>query len=173
MKKIVLNRSFVRLFVLMAVFFLGISFSYAQPDLPQRAVSVTATQSIHFGTFCLTGAGGGTVVLGYDGSLNSTGDIFLSALAPVAQPAIFDIKLCQGRNVTITYDPTTTLTGSNGGSFTLDIGPTEKGVSGSVFPVNNDCNFITTLRVGGTLNIPGSSPSGTYTGSFSITFEQE
>lgn len=147
--------------------------SFAQPDLPPRNITITATQALHFGTFVLSGPGGGTVVVGHNGSRSSTGDISLSALAPAAQPAIFDIKLCQGRNVTITYDPTTTLTGSNGGSFTLNIGPTEKGVSGSQFPVNNDCNFITTLRIGGTLIIPGGSPSGIYTGTFFITFEQE
>ena len=75
--------------------------------------------------------------------------------------------------MTITYDPTIILTGSNGGSFTLNVGPTEKGVSGSEFPVNNDCNFITTIRVGGTLDVPGGSPPGIYTGIFSMTFTQE
>jgi hypothetical protein len=172
MKKIILHKGIMKLLVLTAVFF-NLSISYSQPDLPQRTISITATQALHFGTFVLSGSGGGTVVLGYDGTRSSTGDISLSALAPVAQPAIFDIKLCQGRNVTITFDPTTTLTGSNGGSFTLNVGPTEKGVSGSQFPVYNDCDFITTLRVGGTLNIPGSSPAGIYTGTFYITFEQE
>jgi hypothetical protein len=74
--------------------------------------------------------------------------------------------------VIITYDPTTTIT--NGvPSLTLNIGPTEKGPSGSSFPVSNDCNFITTLRVGGTLDVPGGSPSGIYNGSFSMTFTQQ
>lgn len=173
MKKSTKNINFTLLLVLIIGLVFSVNISFAQPDLPQRVITVTPTQSIHFGTFCLTGAGGGTVSVGYNGDRSSTGDIFLSALSPSAQPAIFDIKLCQGRNVTITYDAQTTLTGSNGGSFTMDIGPTEKGVSGSQFPVNSDCNFITTLRVGGTLNIPGSSPAGVYTGSFHITFEQE
>jgi hypothetical protein len=94
-------------------------------------------------------------------------------MAPTAQPAIFEIKLCQGRNVIITFSATTTLTGSNGGSLTLDIGPTEKGINGASFTSNSDCNFITPLRVGGTLNIPGTAIPGTYTGSFDITFNQE
>ena len=146
---------------------------YAQPTLPNRSITISATQPLHFGTFSLAGMGSGTVSVGYDGIRIATGNIFLSALAPTAQPAIFDVKLCQGRNVTITFAPTTMLTGSNGGSFTVDIGPTEKGVSGSQFPIENNCDFITTLRVGGTLHIPGSSPPGIYTGSFEITFEQE
>jgi hypothetical protein len=129
---------------------------------------------LYFGTFYTTGPGGGTVTVGFNGVRTSTGSIYLSPSAPTAQPAIFDIKLCQGRNITISFSPTTMLTGSNGGSFTLDVGPTEKGVSGSKFPVGNDCNFITTVRVGGTLHVPANPVPGTYTGSFEIiTFEQE
>ncbi len=171
MKKTKSYKAHVKL-LFMAVSLLFISFSYAQPILPQRTITVTATQALHFGTLCLNGTTGGTVVVGYDGS-RSSADVYLSALAPVAQPAIFEIKLCEGRNVIITYSPTTTLTGSNGGSFTLDIGPTEQGGSGSSFPVISDCNFITPLRVGGTLHIPDFSPAGVYTGSSGITFEQE
>jgi len=158
--------------MLSSVIFLFQSFSLAQPILPQRTVTVTATQAIHFGTLCLNGTSGGTVTLGYNG-VRTSPDIYLSPIAPVPQPAIFEIKLCEGRNIIITYTPTITLTGNNGGTFTLDIGPTDKGVSGSSFAVNSDCNFITPLRVGGTLHIPDYSPSGTYTGNFDITFEQE
>jgi len=167
------NSGCIKLLLLATIILIGLSSSHAQPVLPQRSISVSATQSMHFGTFCLTGSGGGTIVLGYDGSRSATGNIFLSALSPTSQPAIFDIKLCQGRNVAITYSPTTTLTGSNGGTFTLDIGPTERGASGAWFPVTTDCNFITTVRVGGTLHVPGSSPAGIYSGFFSLTFDQQ
>jgi hypothetical protein len=115
---------------------------------------------------------GGTVTVGWDGSRTSTGGI-TTINTPAAQPAIFEIKLCQGRNVIITYAPTTTLTGNHGGALVLDIGPTEKGPNGSSFPMKGDCNYITLLRVGGTLHIPGSSIAGIYTGSFELTFSQE
>lgn len=92
-------------------------------------------------------------------------------MAPTAQPAIFEIYHCPGGNISITFDATTTLTGSNGGSLTLDIGPTDKGPNGSSF-TTNDC-IITPLRVGGTLHIPGTAISGTYTGSFAITVNQQ
>lgn len=146
--------------------------SLAQPVLPQRTMTVTATQAIHFGTFCVKGWPGGTVAVGYDGSRTSTGNIILLSLAPTAQPAIFEIKLCQGRNVIITFSPTTTLTGP-GGSLTLNIGPTEQGGNTASFSSNNDCDFITPLRVGGTLHVPATARPGIYTGSFSITFNQE
>lgn len=145
----------------------------AQPELPQKALTITATQSIHFGTICLTGPSGGTVTVNYDGTLSSAGSVVLLPVAPFAQPAIFEVKLCQGRNVTITFSPTTILNGNHGGTLVLDIGPTEKGINGSVFATNNDCNFITPLRVGGTLHVPGNAISGTYTGTFDITFNNE
>jgi len=166
------NRGFLRMLIVSTGLFFCVNFSFAQPGLPPRTITVTPTQGIHFGTFCVSGSGG-TVTVGWDGSRSSTGNIALLAKAPTAQPAIFEIKLCQGRNVNITFSPTTTLTGSNGGSLTLDIGPTEKGGNNASFPTNSDCNFITPLRVGGMLHIPGTALSGTYTGSFDITFNQE
>ena len=157
------------LFLALVLCFAGII--SAQPDLPQRSITITPTQSINFGTFCVTGSGG-TITVDWQGNRSSTGGIIILA-SSTAQPAIFEIKLCQGRNVIITFDATTSLTGSNGGSLTLDIGPTEKGINGASFPTISDCNFITPLRVGGTLHVPGTAVPGIYTGVFDITFNQE
>ncbi|MDP3441417.1 MAG: DUF4402 domain-containing protein [Ignavibacteria bacterium] len=165
MKALNTHKRFLKLLFLTTILFFYVSFSFAQ-------LTVTATQAINFGTICLTGSSG-TVTVGYDGSRTSTGNILLLSMAPIAQPAIFEIKLCPGGNVIITFDATTTLTGSNGGELTLDIGPTEKGPNGSIFATNSDCNIMTPLRVGGTLHVPGTAISGTYTGSFVITFNQQ
>ena len=173
MKALNTNKRLIKLLFLTIVLFVCVGFSFAQPVLPQRTITVTPTQSIYFGTICNMGWPGGTVTLGWDGSRTSTGNIVLLTMAPTSQPAIFEVKLCEGRNVIITFSPTTTLYGSNGGSLTLDIGPTEKGPNGASFATNSDCNFITPLRVGGTLHIAGSSIPGIYTGSFEITFNQE
>jgi len=166
------NNSFESVFMTIVLTFC-FGYCFAQPILPQRSLSVTATQGIHFGTFCLTGTSGGTVTVGYSGSRSSSGDVILLSKVPTAHPAIFDIKLCEGRNVIINFDVATTLTGSNGGSLILNLGPTEKGNNGASFPTNSDCSFITQLRMGGTLNVPGNAITGTYTGSFAITFNQE
>jgi len=174
MSRLDIHNRFLKLLFLTTVLFFCVNSSFAQPVLPQGTITVTPTQSIHFGTFCRTGSSGGTVIVGYDGSRSSTGDIVLLTRAPTAQPAIFEIKLCEGRNVIITFDATITLTGSHQGpSVTLDIGPTEKGLNGASFATNSDCNFITPLRVGGTLHVPGTAIPGTFTGSFAITFNQE
>lgn len=167
------NNSHIHFFLITILFFSGFNLLYAQPALPQRSITVNSTQSLSFGTFAVTGGTGGTVSVGWDGNRTRTGDIALLAMAPMAQPSIFEIKLCQGRNVSIQYPPTTTLTGDGGGTITLNIGPTEQGTNGAIFSTNNNCNFITTLRVGGTLQIPVAAIPGYYTGSFTITFNQE
>lgn len=173
MKELFTSGRNLKLLFFTIVLFFFISHAFCQPVLPQRTLTVTPTQTISFGVFCLTGSSGGTITVGYDGSISSTGDIILLAEAPAAQPAIFEVKLCQGRNVTITFSATTVLTGSNGGVLTLDIGPTERGSNGAFFTTNSDCDFITPLRVGGTLHIPGTAIPGIYTGNFEITFNQE
>lgn len=165
--------NFIKLLFSAIIVFVYTHFCFAQPALPQRTITVQVTQAIHFGTFCAIGGNGGTITVGYDGSRTSTGNISLLSISPTAHPGIFEIKLCQGRNVIITFEASTILTGSNGGSITLDIGPTEKGMNGAIFSTKSDCNFITPLRVGGTLHVPGSAPPGTYSGSFEITFNQE
>lgn len=150
-----------------------VSYSYGQPSLPTRTMEVNEIQSLQFGTFVLTGGTGGSVVVGYDGSRTATGSMALLGIAPYAQPAIFEVKLLQGRNVHIDFSATTTLTGSDGGSLVLHIGPTEQGVSGAYFATNNNRQFTTPLRVGGKLDIPGTAIPGNYTGTFFITFNQE
>ena len=166
-------KSALKLLLVTIVFCIYVSFCDSQPPLPQRTLTVTATQAIHFGTFCVTGSGGGTVTVGFNGNRTSTGDILLLSIAPTSQPAIFEVKLCRGRNVIITFSPVVILSNSHGGSLTLHIGPTEYGMNGIRFMTNSDCNFITPLRVGGTLDVPGNSSPGIYTGSFEITFNQE
>lgn len=145
----------------------------AQPELPKRAISVRIAQPIYFGSFCLSGGSGGTVTVGYDGNRTSSGDIILLSVSPLAQPAIFEIKLCKGQNITIIFDtPVVALTG-NGGSMSLAIGPTDRGGNGVSFPANADCNFTTQLRLGGTISVPGAARPGTYSGYFSLTFIQQ
>lgn len=141
----------------------------AQPALPQRTVTVLPTQELDFGIFYASSAG--TITVDWQGTVSTTGGV-VSLSNSTVKPAIFDVTLCQGRNVTVTYDPTVTVS-SGVPSLTLNVGPTEKGPSGSTFPINGDCNFITMLRVGGTLVVPGGAVAGVYNGSFSLTFTQE
>jgi hypothetical protein len=166
---IILGKDYIKLVLILLV--LSVQFSWAQPTLPQRSLTLNPTQGLFFGKFYDKGYGG-SITVDWQGNRTTTGGV-VAVPSSYGTPALFDIKLCQGRNVTITYMPSTTLTGSNGGSFTLDIGPTEKGANGAVFATENNCNFITILRVGGTLHIPAGSPPGDLTGTFEISFDQQ
>jgi len=172
MKSTLSITSFVKSLFLTSVFILCTNCTYSQPQLPQRTLSITPTQSINFGTLCVTGAGG-SVTVDWQGNRSTVGSVVCLPF-PQPQPAIFEIKICAGRNIVITFDPYTILTSSRTGqSLTLDIGPTEKGANGIFFQSNADCNTITPLRVGGTLHVPGNAIPDTYSGSFAITFNQE
>lgn len=153
-----------------AAAFLFINSGFAQPVLPQRLITVMPTQSIDFGTFCVTGAG--TITVDYTGSVTTNGGV-ISVDQSSVTPAIFEVKLCEGRTVTQDYDYSVWLDGSNGGQLELIIGPTEYGIDGAEFPVTSDCNFITVIRVGGTLNVPANAVPGVYTSSFPMNFTQE
>lgn len=159
-----------RLLLLVIASFLFILNGVAQPMLPQRSITALPTQPIDFGTFCVTGAG--SITVDYAGNVITDGGVVSIDQSSVT-PAIFEIKLCQGRTVTIAYDYSVQLTGSNTGNLELVIGSTEYGGDGAEFPVSNDCNFITVLRVGGTLVVPANPVTGFYSGSFPITFTQQ
>lgn len=165
------------LLVIILIQFTLINDTFAQPVPPPKVITVNATQELHFGTFSLQSGGspGGTVTVDYSGNRTFSGQIILLSEAPLHQPAIFEINLCQGRNVIITYPATTILSGNNGGTLILNIGPTEKGPSGTAFQVDTDCSFITQIRVGGTLTVGNNAanPAGTYSGSFNIIFNQQ
>ena len=171
MKKVNSHRFYMKLLFSLIILLFYAEVSFAQPSLPERTITVAATQGLYFGKFYDLGTGG-SVSIDWRGIRTTTGGI-VAAPNSDARPALFEIRLCQGRNITITYAPTAILTGSNGGAFTLNIGPTEKGVNGTSFAMENNCNFITMLRVGGTLTIPGNSPPGFYSGSFEISFDQQ
>ncbi|MGO4822581.1 MULTISPECIES: DUF4402 domain-containing protein [unclassified Flavobacterium] len=179
MKRLDLTNSNIKFSILFCSVFLYTSVICSQPSLPSRALTVNATQQLSFGTFALTGGGDGILTIGTDGFRTAIQNIYLSELSPYAQPAVFDIRLCQGRNVRINFEDAIFLTRPGGGTMRLELGPARReGIAtdlknGDSFSSQNNCNFITILRLGGKLYIPANSLSGIYTGSFEIMFEQE
>ena len=129
MKKVNSHRFYIKLLFSLIILLFYAEVSFAQPSLPERTITVAATQGLYFGKFYDLGTGG-SVSIDWQGIRTTTGGI-VAAPNSDARPALFEIRLCQGRNITITYAPTAILTGSNGGAFTLNIGPTEKGVNGA------------------------------------------
>jgi len=165
------NRLNVKLFFLLIILYLYTGILAAQPGLSPNTFKVVAIEPIQFGDFYDLG-GGGTITIDWQGIRSTTGDI-LAIPSSVVRPALFEIALCQGGNVTVTFEPTTTLISSKGDVLVLEVGATEKGLNGALFALTNNCNFKTTIRVGGTLHIPENSTAGIFTGSFEIYFKQQ
>ena len=142
----------------------------AQPPQPPRplAVFVNPAQGLIFGTF-FRGNTGGSVIIYPDGSRSVTGDIVQSNIGVPFSPAIFEVETSQGTVITILNGPDSKLNGSNGGTVNLHIGSAS---TGSPFITSVPYPSRTTIRIGGTLTVSGplTSPSGSYSGNFYVTF---
>jgi hypothetical protein len=158
---------FVILFVLSFLFF---SKEVIAQEPPPRPVEVTATtQGLSFGAFTYATTTG-TVTVTPAGSRSSTGVVLINIGTPTA--ALFNVSGTAGTVVTITYGGTSTLFCSCGGTLKLTI---DSSNPASSFPLEKQYPVTNPLYVGGTLTVGNStgSPSGTYTGSFDITLNQE
>lgn len=144
-----------------------------QPPLPPRPITVSANpeQGLIFGTV-FRGNTGGSVIVYPDGSRSVTGDIVESNMGVPFSPAIFEVEANQGTIITILNGPDVILNGSNGGSVTLRVGASS---TGSPYITATTPPNRTTIRIGGILFIGGplTSPSGSYSGNFYVTFIQQ
>jgi len=144
----------------------------AQED-PPRPVIITfnPAQPLAFGAFT-PGMSGGTVTVLPDGSRLSSGDVILLNMAYLYTPAMFYVRANPGTILSILVNPPVTLTGSNGGTLTLQ--------TGSSLPASPFVTILpwpqqTTVLLGGTLTVGNiiANPAGSYTGNFNVIFVQE
>ena len=140
------------------------------PFPPPNQIQVFNLRGLDFGSFYPSGTGGEVIVDPW-GSRTPTGGVVLVG-GDIGEPAIFEIVLIPGRLVSISFGPDATLTGSNGGSMTLAVGPSDRGDS---FVTTSGHPFRNQVNVGGTLYVESATenPPGSYTGSFTVTFNQE
>jgi len=133
--------------------------------------SVTSVQNLSFGAFS-QGSLGGTVSISANGSRSVTGSIVPLNLGVSYFQAIFEIEAPEGTVVSIMNGGNVTLTGSNGGSMMLQIGNSDPA---SPFAITIPPPGKTRVNFGGTLTIgsPAQNPPGSYSGTFSITFNNE
>jgi hypothetical protein len=133
--------------------------------------SVTSVQNLGFGAFS-QGSIGGTVVISANGSRSVTGSIVPLNLGVNYYQAIFEIEAPEGTIVSIMNGGNVTLTGSNGGSMMLQIGNSDPS---SPFAITVPPPGKTRVNFGGTLTIGSlfQNPPGSYSGTFSITFNNE
>ena len=142
-------------------------------EAPPRPIIIylNPAQGLNFGSFS-HGPSGGNVIVYPNGTRSVTGDIVQLGSGLPFSPAIFEVEANPGTVVQIMNGPDVTLTGSNGGTMTLQLGTSS---SGSPFVTTAAPPALNEVRVGGTLVVGNAiaNPGGIYSGSFMITFIQE
>ncbi|HKK41079.1 MAG TPA: DUF4402 domain-containing protein [Bacteroidales bacterium] len=138
---------------------------------PPRPVEVTILQNMAFGAFS-QGATGGSVTVNTDGSRVATGDVVLLNLGFSFNAASFKLVANEGTLISLVFGSDVSLPGSNGGSMNLHL---EGSDPASPFVISVNPPASTTLYISGTLSVgnSSSSPPGSYSGTFDITFIQE
>ncbi len=129
-------------------------------------IEVSKTQDLNFGTISTTSAH--NVTINPNGcNISSTVPSGLISTAS-ARCGIFTIKN-EGSSAqaltSVTLPSSVTLSGSNGGSFSVDVTS-----SPNVSTISSvGANTTLSVNVGGTLHVLGGEPVGTYTGNYTIT----
>ena len=138
------------------------------PDDP-GAVSIYNVQNMSFGAFSV-GAGGGTVSVSTSGTRSATGSVTLLNMGISYFNATFEIEAPPATIITVVNGSNINLTGSNGGTATLQLGscsPASPFITLALPPAR------TSVKIGGTLTMSGSPPPGNYSGTFSVTFNYQ
>lgn len=138
------------------------------PSLAQLP-SVRIAQNLSFGAFT-QGSSEGKVTVLNDGTRIASGGVILLNLGQDYHPALFDVTAPPGTIISISNGPDVNLVGNLGGTMTL-----HPEVSAPASPFTIDPTGTTRVIIGGTLTVgnPALTPSGGYTGTFYITFNNE
>lgn len=164
-------RGLIRMTLLLVPFVFCLPALAQEP--PPRPVIVTFNESqpLAFGAFS-PGASGGTVTVAPAGTRISAGDVVLLSMGFVYTPAMFYVRANPGTVLSLLVSPPVTLTGSGGGTLTLQVSGS---LPSSPFVTTLPWPQQTTVLVGGILTVGNmvSNPPGNYTGSFSITLVRE
>ncbi len=163
------GRLFMLIFI--SVVMMVISRDLFAQEPPPRPVEVTILQNMAFGAFS-QGSVGGSVTVNTDGSRTATGDVILLNLGFSFNAASFKLVANEGTLISLVFGSDVSLPGSNGGSMNLHL---ESSDPASPFVITVNPPAYTTLNISGTLTVgnSSSSPPGSYSGTFDITFIQE
>ncbi len=132
----------------------------------EAAISLTKNADLAFGDLT-SGATAGTVRIGPGGARSRTGGV--TVLASTFGNASFTVSTPSGsRNYTIILPGSATL--ASGGGFTMTVDTFTSNPSGS--GKTNGGTLLQTLNVGATLHVNANQRPGTYTGTFTVTVNQ-
>lgn len=155
------------LVVLVLTIFIAQSRCHAQ-ELPPRPMKVTTFQNLSFGAF-INGFSGGTVTVRPEGNREQTGGIYLVNMNVPVHPAIFEVEALPGNIIHVVLPVYATLSGPQE-DIIMEI---NSSLPLSPFINSENPPYRTQVRIGGTLQIESTTPSGNYFGTFSVTFIQE
>lgn len=164
-------KNIVRMNLVLVMLLFGASLqAQEKPPIPIE-VQVNTSRFLNFGSFT-TGTNGGTVTVDYTGERVASGDVVLMNMGPTVSSAQFEVTANPGTIVNIAPPTGIILTGSNGGTMTLNI---DSFSTGQTFITTGAPPATTTVFVGGTLTVGNNSVSqpGFYEGTFNLTFIQE
>jgi len=131
----------------------------------QTALSLTATQSLAFGSI-IRFPTAGSITLSAQGSVSASNVMYVRG--SVRHVALFSVTGDANRNFYITLPVSTTLSGPDSATMTLDTftvlpsSPASLGVDGT-------CSFA----VGATLEVAMNQPTGEYSGTFEVLISYE
>lgn len=135
-----------------------------------RPITITNTASLAFGRIVKPAAGTGTVTIADSGDTVSaaSGAVALSGIT--TSRAKFDIAGEGGQAISVSVPANFTM--SNGGdTITVTLDPdlgTTTTLSGALASAGS-----ASLNVGGSFNVPDTTPTGLYSGSFSVTVQYQ
>ncbi|MEO5943182.1 MAG: DUF4402 domain-containing protein [Ferruginibacter sp.] len=132
------------------------------------AVKITNKQTLQFGVFA-SGTGGGKIIIAADGARSVTGTVTPLNFGMNYSAAILEIEAPAGSIISFINGPDAVLTGSNGGTMSMQIGRSNP--PGPIY-ITNGSPAKTELDIGGILTVGNTvtSPPGNYSGSFYISF---
>lgn len=135
------------------------------------AINITTLQNIQFGYFS-QGSSGGSIVISPDGARSVTGSIIPLNFGSNYFQGIFEIEAPLGSAISLLTGQSAILTGSNGGSMSLQI---DNSNPASPFYTTVAPPAKTQINIGATLSVGNSSlsPPGNYTGNFYVLFMVE
>ncbi len=141
---------------------------------PPRPITVTVSTAQHlsFGTFIQAGTDG-TVIVTYTGGRSATGSVILPNMSSIVSPALFIVDSEPGVLINITIPDLHPKLFNGGNSLQMHLGD-------PYIDDQPDFQFITKKKdtnvyFGGTLDIKSLiiNPAGAYSGTFTVTFNQQ
>lgn len=162
---------FRRLLIPFCLFIYAVTFTIpaVAQEQPPKPITVTVVneQPLSFGTIIQNG-NYGTVIVSPLGGRTATGSVIIPPIFSTVSPALFRIISIPGTLITISYDTSPQLLGV-GGFLDLVLGESS---TGSPFITRYES---TDVYIGGTLIVGPltANPAGAYSGTFSVTFNQQ